>query len=77
MIPTLLAAGFIAGLIFRSWWSIAVLTVGWVVVVLVATSPGSTLWDLLVATALAAANGGLGVAVGRGVREMFSSLRAS
>lgn len=74
MIPTVLAAGLLAGLFTRSWWPVAALALVWAAVVAVATT--SDVPALLGAAGLGALNAAAAVAVGRGVRNVAHRSRS-
>lgn len=71
LIPTLLGLGLIIGVVVKTWWSIPALAALWVVWVGVETDDW-TLGTLSIALLLGAVNAGIGVALGRGVRYLFS-----
>ncbi len=67
MIPTLLILGFVAGFVPSGWLVVVVAAIGWPLL-LVATDTDSGLAFALAASALGAANAGVGMLAGASVR---------
>lgn len=74
MIPTMLLLGLIAGLAFRTWWSIPVLGVAWSAELALDPALGTSV--IAGAFLFGAANAAIGVALGRLLRRVVSARRA-